>query len=68
MTILSIVILNGNNQIIPLSLAIVPTEDYKNWKWFLHQVVRYISLNEEDSVIMSDRRKGLVIAVDEIYS
>ena len=67
MTILSMVILDGNNQIIPLSWAIVPTEDYENERWFLRQVARYIPLDKEDSVIMSDRGKGLVTAVDEIY-
>ena len=67
MTILSMVTLDGNNQIIPLSWAIVPAEDYENWRWFLRQVARYIPLDEEDSVIMSDRGKGLVAAVDEIY-
>ena len=61
------VTLDGNNQIIPLSWAIVPAEDYENWRWVLRQVARYIPLDEEDSVIMSDRGKGLVAAVDEIY-
>ena len=32
MTILSMVILDGNNQIILLSWAIIPTEEYENWK------------------------------------
>ncbi len=67
MTILSMVILDGNNQIIPLSWAIVPIEDCENWRWFLRQVARYVSLDKEDSVIMSDRGKGLVTTVDEIY-
>lgn len=67
MTILALVTLDGNNQIVPLFRAIVPTEDYENWRWFLRKVARYIPLDEEDSVIMSDRGKGLVTAVDEIY-
>lgn len=67
MTILSLVTLDGNNQIVPLSWAIVPTEDYENWKWFLQKVARYIPLDEEDSVIMSDCGKRLVAAVDEIF-
>lgn len=67
MTILSMVTLDGNNEIIPLSWAIVPAKDYENWRWFLRQVARYIPLNEEHLVIMIDRGKGLVAAVDEIY-
>lgn len=67
MTILSLVTLDGNNQIVPLSWAVVPTEDSKNWRWFLQKVARYIPLDEEDSVIMSDRGKELVAAVDEIF-
>lgn len=34
MTILSLVTLDGNNQIVPLSWAVVPTEDSKNWRCF----------------------------------
>lgn len=67
MTILLMVTLDGNNQTIPLSWAIVPAEDYENWRWFLRQVARYIPLDEGDSVIMSDPGKGFVAAVDEIY-
>lgn len=67
MTILALVILDGNNQIVPLSWASVPTEDYENWRWFLRKVARYIPLEKEDSMIISDRGKGLVAAVDEIY-
>lgn len=67
MRILSLVTLDGNNQIVPLSLAIVPTEDYENWKWFLQKVARYIFLDEKNPVIMSNCGKRLVAAVDEIF-
>ena len=67
MTILLMVTLDGNNQTISLSWAIVPAEGYENWRRFLRQVARYIPLDEEDSVIMSDRGKGVAAAVDEIY-
>lgn len=38
MTILALTTLDGNNQILPLSWAIVPKEDQSNWRWFLQQV------------------------------
>lgn len=40
MTILSLVTLDGNSQIVPLFWAVVPTEDYENWRWFLRKVAR----------------------------
>lgn len=36
MIILSLVTLDGNNQIVPLSWAVVPTENYENLRWFFH--------------------------------
>ena len=66
-TILSIVILDGNNQIIPLSWAIIPIKDYKNWRWFPRQVERYIPLDKKDLMIMRGCGKELVIAINKIY-
>lgn len=67
MTILSIVMLDDNKQITPLSWAIVVTEDYENWWLFLCQVVRYILLDKKNLVTISNYGKGLVTAVDKIY-
>ncbi|KAE8784141.1 WD repeat-containing protein 43 [Hordeum vulgare] len=61
---------DGNNNIFPLAFAIVGQEDTTNWCWFLHQLK--ICLGGEIGkfgpyTIMSDRHKGLLNAVNQVF-
>ncbi|KAE8802453.1 wd repeat-containing protein 43 [Hordeum vulgare] len=61
---------DGNNNIFPLAFAIVGQEDTANWCWFLHQLK--ICLGGEIGkfgpyTIMSDRQKGLLNAVNQVF-
>jgi hypothetical protein len=50
---------------LPLALAHVPVEDENNWSWFLQQLVVALRLQDRtDLVIVSDRDKGLIPAVE----
>lgn len=55
-----------NNHIIPVALALVPVEDYKNWHWFLELVKE--GLGDLDRfTVLSDRQKGLLSAVVNVF-
>lgn len=61
---------DGNNNIYPLAFAIVGQEDTQSWCWFLHQLK--ICLGGETGqfgpyTIMSDRQKGLLNAVNQVF-
>jgi hypothetical protein len=63
--------IDGNSQEVPLYWAICQKEDYKNWRWFIHCLGSAYGgmlgpfTTSKDLVIMSDREKGLDIAVEE---
>jgi hypothetical protein len=71
-TLMIAVGIDGNNQVVPLCWAICQKEDYNNWRWFLrclgsaHGGMRGPFATRKDLVIMSDREKGLDIAVQEM--
>lgn len=51
---------DGNNQIVPLAVAIVRSESDNSWQYFFQHAVRHMPrLNSSDMVIVSDRCKGL---------
>jgi hypothetical protein len=64
--------IDGNNQVMPICWAICQKKDYKNWRWFLrclgsaHGGMLGPFATRKDLVIMSDREKGLDIAVEEM--
>jgi len=57
-----------NNQMSPISLATVEGENHDNWYWFLSLLQKDLQINNngEGWVIISDRQKGLIKAVNEI--
>jgi hypothetical protein len=67
MTLLIACTLDGNNEILPLSWAVVPVEDAENWTWFLnHMKSAFHEIEYEHTVIISDRDKGLQTAVSSV--
>lgn len=64
LTLLAITTLDGNGQVLPLVWGLVPTESEEHWAWFLKFCRGHLSgVDNDDSVIMSDRGKGLIPAV-----
>ncbi|KAL3683784.1 hypothetical protein R1sor_001806 [Riccia sorocarpa] len=55
--------------VVPLAYAVAPTENYENWRWFIHNLVASIEgLESPNVIIVSDRQKGLEKAVAEVLS
>jgi hypothetical protein len=58
---------DGNNEILPLALAVVPIEDTENWAWFLENLKDSLwELETREMVVVSDRDKGLQKVVQEV--
>ena len=59
--------LDGNQQILLLAWALVPTENQDNWEFFLsHLKEAYPPCSTKGFVIISDRDKGLVPATEKV--
>jgi zinc finger SWIM domain-containing protein 3 len=64
LTLLLAVTMDGNDEILPLAWAIVPTESLEEWIFFLdHFKAAFSAVNDPSMVIISDRGKGLESAV-----
>ena len=60
--------IDANNNGVPLAWALVPIEDEYWWTWFFEQL--YIALpntRREGQIFMSDREKGIALALEEVY-
>ncbi|KAL0340438.1 UNVERIFIED_CONTAM: hypothetical protein Sradi_4560600 [Sesamum radiatum] len=57
--------MDGNQQVLPLTFAIVDEETYPSWKWFLQQLSRYVIRGRGGMCLISDRHGGLIKAVRE---
>ena len=65
LTLLAVTGLDGNHNSLPLAWALVPAENKEHWDWFLRFITRHLKVpNGNDAVVMSDRGKGLVFAVE----
>lgn len=68
MILLAITALDGNNKTLPLAWALVPSETKEDWMYFLNAIRQFFpGLLNDTTVIMSDRGKGLVPALDQIF-
>ncbi|KAG5562218.1 hypothetical protein RHGRI_005079 [Rhododendron griersonianum] len=57
---------DGNQGLYPLCLAVIDSENYENWYWFMEQLNDFL----EDGrvlVFVSDRHDGLLQAVKQIF-
>ncbi|XP_071738859.1 uncharacterized protein [Rutidosis leptorrhynchoides] len=60
--------LDSNNGIYPLAYAIVESECYSSWLWFLELLARDLDLTEMSNfTFISDRQKGLIAAVGKVF-
>ena len=56
--------LDANEQIYPLAFAIVYTESYETWSWFLRCIRHYVT-KRQGICIVSDRHAGIIKAVED---
>ncbi|XP_077212634.1 uncharacterized protein LOC143847589 isoform X2 [Tasmannia lanceolata] len=60
--------IDGNNGLFPLAFAIVETEMYESWSWFLNLFrTQFMSARSNAITICSDPQKGLLKAVPEVF-
>ena len=60
---------DGNDNMVPIAVAVVEVERYDSWKWFLELLMADLGLGVENIpwTFISDRQKGLVHAVNELF-
>ncbi|XP_012844383.1 PREDICTED: uncharacterized protein LOC105964420 [Erythranthe guttata] len=59
---------DANDNIYPIAMAFVEIEKYDSWRWFLEILLRDIGPYEERGwAFISDRQKGLIEAVSELF-
>ena len=52
--------IDANNNVLPLSQALVPTENEEWWTWFLAFLSsNFEAINEDNCIFISDRDKGI---------
>ncbi|KAH0732222.1 hypothetical protein KY289_003410 [Solanum tuberosum] len=63
--LLSVVTLDGNNNIFPIAYAIVEKENKEIWQWFLTYLMNDLEIEEQYlGTFMSDKQKGFIKAFD----
>jgi len=67
-TLLTAIIADANNQIIPLAYAVVESENNDSWLWFLTLVRTRVIGNRARVCIVSDRNAGLLNALEVLHS
>ncbi|XP_021761407.1 uncharacterized protein LOC110726260 [Chenopodium quinoa] len=67
--LLSVVAIDGNNELFPFSWAIVPKEDGDSWKYFFWHLKHILSGSGRGNgwSIISDRQKGIDVALNELW-
>lgn len=64
MTLLGMATLDGNNEILPLAMSLVPSKTKESWTYFLGGISPFFpGLAMAEAVVISDRDKGLKHAV-----
>ena len=61
--ILTAIGVDGNNQIMPLAMAFVESENYSSWVWFFRNLKRGIVRDRPNVCIIHDRHPGILKAV-----
>jgi hypothetical protein len=60
--------IDANDNVLPLSWALVPTENEEWWTWFLTFLATHFSvMNEENCIFISDRDKGIAAAISSQF-
>ncbi|XP_016652612.1 PREDICTED: uncharacterized protein LOC107881976 [Prunus mume] len=65
--VLTIVGVDGNNGLYPVSYAVVEVESKSSWLWFLELLIEDLKIeNGKAWVFMSDKQKGLIPAIETL--
>lgn len=68
MQLLIAVGIDANDRTLPLTWALVPIENKEWWTWFCKNLCEaFDEVEEEGFVFISDREKGLILAVEEFF-
>ncbi|XP_012837640.1 PREDICTED: uncharacterized protein LOC105958177 [Erythranthe guttata] len=60
---------DGNDNLFPIALAVVPVENREAWNWFLGELLDEIGgVQERKWTFISDRQKGLLEAIKDLAS
>lgn len=59
--------LDGKGKLFQLGFALVPTEDFASWDFFLRNLRDALNLQDQNPLFMSDRQKGLIAAVKAVF-
>ena len=65
-TILTAVGADGNNQVLPLAIAFVESENGDSWYWFFERLKLCIVQDRPDVCVIHDRHKGILQAVRDM--
>ncbi|XP_073149031.1 uncharacterized protein [Henckelia pumila] len=58
---------DGNDGMVPIAIAVVETENYETWTWFLTELLEDIGgIGEDRWTFVSDRQKGLLEALKDL--
>ncbi|KAL0430869.1 UNVERIFIED_CONTAM: hypothetical protein Sradi_0712900 [Sesamum radiatum] len=58
---------DGNDNIVPIAIAVVPVENRQTWQWFLEELLDDIrGLGTAKWSFILDRQKGLIDALKEL--
>ncbi|CAI5535509.1 unnamed protein product [Closterium sp. Naga37s-1] len=60
---------DGNNQLVPLAFGLCESENKDSWKWFCEKLLTHFPSwpATHDASLISDRDKGLIPAVKELF-
>jgi hypothetical protein len=61
--ILTAIGVDGNNQILPLAMAFVESENFSSWLWFFRSLKHGVVKNHENVCIIHDRHPGILKAI-----
>lgn len=67
-TILTAIAADGNNQVLPLVIAFVESENGDSWYWFLERLKLCIVQDRSNVCLIHDRHKGIMQAVGDMQS
>jgi hypothetical protein len=58
-TILTVVVADSNNQLLPLVIAFVEGENGDSWYWFLERLKNMVVQDVQNVCVIHDRHKGI---------
>ena len=65
-TLLVAVSQDGCDQLVLIAIAIVESENSESWNWFVHNINSNMNINHLSVIVMSDREKGIINAVNTV--